>query len=304
MRVLYALIGSAFLAYLYYSSKDPMPLIIFLSFYLGYETVARIDRLNILKIPLSFLLFFTFTQQLLIYLSALSQLFLILLSLGMSLIFSTPGIKYRHHLSISGTVILALSMLFIPEQIPIYKYRAILFLIVAVLAITSLLPLLSERFEFLYGERIALISIIALSGFYYLSIRGMLISGLKNIADWLILLVTFLYFAGKLRFEIEEEPEVREALNFDSMARRAEIEYIERGNPVPLAVFLTYNLSKAGVGIDKIESLLSVIIEREKVPKYAFGFEKELILRRKKGKREKNLRMIKEIMEAGDVDGD
>ncbi len=304
MRVLYALSGSAFLAYIYYSTKDPTPLIIFLSLYLGYEIVSRADRLNILKIPLSFLLFFTFTQQLLIYLNALNLSFLIPLSLGMSLVFSTSGIKYRHHLSISGTIVLALSMLFIPEQIPIYRYRVVLFLIIAVLAVTSLLPLLSEKFEFLYGERVALIAIIALSGFYYLSIRSTLISGLRNIADWLILLITFIYFAGKLRFEIEEEAKPHELLDFDSMAKRAEIEYIERGNPIPLAVFLTHNLSKAGVGIDKIENLLSLIIEREKVPKFAFRFEKELILRRRRGKREKNLRMIKEIMEAGDVNGD
>ncbi|NOY12021.1 MAG: hypothetical protein GXO67_08105 [Archaeoglobi archaeon] len=298
MRLFAALLPAAFLGFYYYTTQDYIPLAAFLSVYAGYEAVSRVERLSVVKPLLSFGMSVVFLRTALSYLNSQSDVFVYLLSAGIALAFSTSGLRYRHYLAVAGTAVIAASMLFMPANLPFSQYRLPIFAALAVLAVTSLLPILSERFEFLISERVPLILIVLVAGVYYLTLRPTLMPGLQSLGDWVIVAATLIYLVGKLRFEVEEVPiERSERLDFESMAERAEKEYVENGNPVPLIAFVTYNLAKAGVDVRSIESVLENLVERETIPKYAFGFEREMISRRRRKRRAEKFHGLRRKLE-------
>jgi len=92
--------------------------------------------------------------------------------------------------------------------------------------------------------------------------------------------------------------------DFDSMAKRAEREYIEAGNPAPLVVFLSYNLARAGIDMRSAEQIIGAIVERDRIPRYVFDFEKRVLLERRKRNRIEKLNLLKEKLKSvGDING-
>lgn len=300
MRLPVAITVTAFLAFRYYTTGDYMPVAVFLSAYAIYEVLSRVNLLGVLK-PVAMMVMSSIAMKsALEYLGLSADLFVYTLSAGISLALGTPDMKYRHYLALIGSGIATLSVLLIPEGTPLSAYKLPALLSLSVLTITSALPVVSERFEFLTGERVILVILAAVVGVYHTTFRSALMPGLRNLVDWLIVAGLLIYFLGRLRLEIDEdmgEKYRHEPLDFEGWAKRAEREYVENGNPVPLVTFVVYGLSRAGADIPAIERVVASIVDVERIPKYAFGFEKELISRRRKKKRLEKLKELKRRIE-------
>ncbi|WP_457590362.1 hypothetical protein [Geoglobus sp.] len=298
MRLFAAIVASALLGYHYYTTQDYLPLATFVSLYAAYEIISRASMLGILKPAALFALSAVFLQTATGYVNLKADAFIYVLSAGIALSFGTSGLRYRGYLAVAGSGLIAASILLLPDIPPITAYRMPMFLAAAALGITSALPMLSERFEFLLGERLAILVIVLAAGLYYSTLRGGLMPGLKSLGDWIIVAAILFYFLGKLRLEVQEVAEVKDLhYDFESMAERAEKEYVDNGNPVPLAVFVAYNLARAGTDMKTAEKILSSIIDGERLPKYAFGFERELILKRRKWRRIERISELKKRIE-------
>ncbi|WP_456370710.1 hypothetical protein, partial [Geoglobus sp.] len=229
MKVPVAIAVTAFLAFRYYTTGDYMPIAVFLSAYALYEVSSRTGPLRILK-PAAIMLMSTVTMKsALEYLGLSADLFVYTLSTGIALALGTQDMKHRHHLALIGSGIATLSVLIIPEGTPLSAYRLPALLSLSVLTITSALPVVSERFEFLIGERAVLVILAAVVGVYHTALRSALMPGLRNLVDWLIVAGSLIYFLGRLRLEIEEEAGEKgraEPLDFEGWAKRAEREYL------------------------------------------------------------------------------
>ncbi|AIY90082.1 hypothetical protein [Geoglobus acetivorans] len=297
--------GIVLMAVKYIQTGDYMPTIILTGLLVMYEILSRIGRLEVVKVPVAFAAAYYFFSQSGEYLVTGSDNFTILFSAGLALTAFPARYRWGAYLSPAGIALIAASLLFIPESVPLYRYRVMLSAITGFLAITSVLSLFSEKFEFLVSQRFAIGFIAGLAGIYYTELRPILAPGLKSLGDWLIVAGAIYYLAGKLRFEIEEEVENQERMDFETLAERAEKEYLENGDPLPLAVLISHTFGKAGVSPLKAEQVLRDLIPPEKMPKYAFGFEKAIIQSRNKKRRLKKLESIKNKMkEAGGEYGD
>ncbi|MBE8539092.1 hypothetical protein [Geoglobus acetivorans] len=297
--------GIVLMAVKYIQTGDYMPAIILTGLLTMYEIFSRIGRLEIARVPLAFAASYYFFTQSGEFLITGSDSFTILFSTGLALTAFPARYRWGAYISSAGIALIAASLIFIPESVPVYRYRFMLAAIVGFLAVTSILSLFSEKFEFLVSQRFAIGFIAGLAGIYYTELRPILAPGLKSLGDWLIVAGAIYYLAGRLRFEIEEEAEEHDQMDFETLAERAEKEYLENGDPLPLAVLISHTFGKAGVSPLKAEQVLRDLIDPEKTPKYAFGFEKAIIQSRKKKRRLKKLESIKNKMkEAGGEYGD
>ncbi len=301
MRILLAVFTFGLLGVYYYFTKDFFPLTSFAVIYGLYEVISRIKKLEILKIPLLFGLIYISLTTGFNYLKYPVNEFVYLISAGFAL--SIPVLKHRYGFiaGIAGIVILTVSFFLMPDVFPFNELKIPLTLSTAVIAITSILPVLHEKLEFLMDHRPFLVFLTVLTSVYYTQLRNTLQPGFRNLGDWILIAVTLTYFLGKFRFEIEEtEPEKELISDFDTIAEMAERSYIENGDPVPLLSFLSYTLSRSGKSIKDLEKLFRIFIEREKLPKYSFGFEKDLILRRRKSKRIERMNLVKRMFKEVD----
>ena len=298
MRVFFALISISLLAAYYYFTKDFIPPAGFAVIYAIYEVVSRIRKIEILKIPLLFGLVYISTSTAVSYFKYPDGAFVYLISAGFSL--ALPALHYRrgYILNIAGVLLLAIAFAFLPDVYPLNQMKLPLVISSILIAITVVLPAISQKFEFLIDHRAFLVFLALLSSIYYTQFRENLYPGIRNFGDWIIVATGIVYFLGKIRFEIDEIETVENGyFDFDSYAERAEKAYIENGDPVPLLSFLSYTMSRSGMGVNEMEKLLSIIVDREKVPRFALGFERQIIKQRKKSKRLKKLNMVKQMFE-------
>lgn len=304
MRWLFEIIPIAFSAYLYIQTGDYYPAVAFAVLVGFYEILRAVKKVSALSTLFAFSISYYFLT-LLNELFPLNYISIILFSTGMA-IFSIPDeLKYSSHLKSAGFIIIGIAVLSIPENIYLYRYRLAIFSVMTLLGITSFIALLSDRFEFLIRHRLFLALLIILTSIYTAEYRQQLPPGLKSLIDWILVGVALYYFAGQLRLDVEEEPQIEKALDFENLTIKAEKEYIENGDPLPLAVLISYTFGKAGIDIEKAEIALREIIGREKLPKYTFGFERKFILSRRKRKRKSKLDKLREkLKEAGEKDAD
>ena len=298
MRVFAAVIAMALLGAYYYMTKDMMPLASFAAVYTAYEVISRIERLEMLKIPLLFGLLYISISTGFEYMKYPVNGFVYLISAGFAL--SVPVIRHRSGFvaGIAGIFILAIAFLFIPDIHPVSQMRIPLAFSTILIAITTLLPAIYDRLEFIIDHRPFLVFIAFASSIYYTQVRKNLYPGFRSFGDWILLALILMYFLGKFRFEIGvEEVKSEKKEGFDEFARRAEREYVENGDPALLLSFLSYTLSRSGKSIEDLERLFRVFVGREKLPRYTFGFEREMILRRREARRVEKLRMIREMFE-------
>ncbi len=298
MRVILAMVAMFLLGAYYYFTNDMTPLVMFAAIYAGYEVVSRISRLEILKIPLLFGLIFVSVRTGFQYLGYPEDTFLYLLSAGFSL--AIPTLKHRFNFipSIAGMILIGAAFFLIPNIYPLNQLRIPLALSVLVIALTAMFPVISEKMEFLVDHRPFLVFLTLVTSIYYTQFRETLYAGFRSLGDWVIIALTLMYFIEKFRFEIEKAaPESLKISDFDGFVERAEKAYIEDGDPVPLLSFISYTLFKSGRDFNDVEKFFRVFVEKEKIPKYTFGFERQLIMKRRKSKRMERINMIKRMFE-------
>ncbi len=304
MRIFIAIASLFLLGAYYYLTKDFVPLVAFAGMYVAYEIVSRLQKIEFLKIPLLFGLIYISIDTAIGYFKYPEGIFVYLISAGFSL--SLPLLHYSrgYILNTAGIFVLVIAFVFLPDVYPMDQMKLPLIISSILIAITIILPAISEKFEFLIDHRAFLVFLAVLSSVYYVQFRESLYPGIRSFADWIIVATGIIYFLGKLRFEIEEV-EIGEAgfSDFDSFARRAEKAYIENGDPVPLLSLLSYTMSRSGMSVSEMEKLIRIIVDREKIPRFTFGFEKQIITRRRRSKRLGKLNMVKQMFEQiGGVD--
>ncbi len=210
------------------------------------------------------------------------------------------------------TVGLMLSAFFGYELISLlpFKQSGAVGLVFAVLlislAVTTLLPSVRGEFEFLRGIRSFLVTTILLVSVYYTLIRPMLVGrpGLINLIDWLIVAGVFFKSSSIVRRSmVVDESEIVKLHEFRVGVKREEIVesveraerlFVERGIKSPLIAVLSQILFSAGWKTDDVARVISLLISHkdESIPKLAFGWERKLIERRNRKRREEVLKRV------------
>jgi len=216
--------------------------------------------------------------------------------------------------SAGGLIIMGLFGYLILSNLPIDPERTqkiglgfLVFLVI--LAATSLANLSeSGAAKWLRNSRAFLLSFLVLAVVYYIAIRPRILerSGLVNFMEWVLVGIFLLKFSNDLRksVSIEEVEAVevhRQRLSYkkDEMLERlkeARKLFLEEGKKSPLIATLSRILVDAGWSEDRIAALISPLIsyEDEKMPKFSFGWEKNMIENKNKKNRSKILRRIEE----------
>lgn len=197
------------------------------------------------------------------------------------------------------------------SKIPFEKSHEIGILLVIVLiliALTTILPVY-KKLEFLVDWRGFIISAVIVIFVYCLFIRPILVNrpGLMNLFDWLIVLTVFLKSISKLRMEVVEVEVIGKHERLSDVKRdeivdtieKARMEFVERGNKSPIIAVLVKNLLDAGYGLDDIIKIITPIVRYEdrRIPKFAFYWEKEMMRRRNRERRETVLNEVLEMLE-------
>ncbi len=178
------------------------------------------------------------------------------------------------------------------------------------LALTTLLPSIHRKFEFLRHIRSFIITTTLVVSVYFTLIRPLLFDrpGLINVIDWLIVAGVFFKASSIVRksmvvdeCEIVKIHEFRIGLKKEEIVEsieKAKNEFIERGLKSPLIAVISHVLISAGWRLDEIAKVISFIIsyEDEKVPKFAFGWERKLIERRNKKRREEVIKSLENYL--------
>ncbi len=232
------------------------------------------------------------------------ELFAFLISL--SLVWVNIG-RYQPILAGVGLILSAYFGYSLLSAIPfkeVQELRTLLVVVLAILALTTVLPMY-RRFESLVEWRGFLIATAVIVFVYSTFIRPLLIDrpGLVNFFDWLIVMGVFLKAVGKVRMEVVESEilelhrrhEVRSEEITDEL-EKAKKEFLERGDKVLLLTALIRYLSDAGLDTTKIAEIVEPIIRHEdrKVPKFAFGWEKNWIRDKNAKRREEVLKIVLE----------
>ena len=164
--------------------------------------------------------------------------------------------------------------------------------------------------RWLRNSRAFLLSFLVLAVVYYIAIRPRIIerSGLVNFMEWVLVGIFLLKFSNDFRksLSVEEVEAVevhRQRLSYkkDEMIERLDSArelFLKEGVKSPLIASISRILVDAGWSEDRIAALISPLIsyEDEKIPKFAFGWEKSMIENKNKKKRNKILEMIEEKM--------
>ncbi len=177
-------------------------------------------------------------------------------------------------------------------------------ILMALLAVTVILPAIHSKFEFLRKVRSFLVTSTLIVSAYYVFVRPILTPGLKNFVDWLIVAGIFFKASSILRrsmvvdeSEVVKVHEFKETLRKDEIiesAEKAKRLFVERGIKSPLIAVIAHVLLSSGWKLDEVAKVISFIVSHEddKVPKLSFGWERRLIERRNKKRR---LEVIKNL---------
>jgi len=200
-----------------------------------------------------------------------------------------------------------------PERTQKIGFGFLIFLLI--LAVTSLANLSeSGAARWLRNSRAFLLSFLVLAVVYYIAIRPRILdrSGLVNFMEWALVGIFLLKFSNDFRksLSVEEVEAVevhRQRLSYkkDEMIERLEDArrlFVEEGVRSPLIASISRILVDAGWSEDRIAALISPLVsyEDEKIPRFAFGWEKNMINNKNKKNRSKILKEIeKKISKEG-----
>ncbi len=177
-------------------------------------------------------------------------------------------------------------------------------ILMALLAVTIILPAIHSKFEFLRKVRSFLVTSTLIVSAYYVFVRPILTPGLKNFVDWLIVAGIFFKASSILRrsmvvdeSEVVKVHEFKETLRKDEIiesAEKAKRLFVDKGIKSPLIAVIAHVLLSSGWKLDEVAKVISFIVSHEddKVPKLSFGWERRLIERRNKKRR---LEVIKNL---------
>ncbi len=181
----------------------------------------------------------------------------------------------------------------------------ILFIVFAITALASGFE--NEFAVWLRGERSFLIFMLLVLAGYSIILKPHLTStpGLSNFIEWLIVLVIFLKLSRDLKRKVEVETteyimahragdEFRTDRVFSDL-ESAEKAFVEKGSKVQLLVTLIRYLSSAGVDSAELESLVTPLVDHqdERLPFLALPWERSMIERRNRMKRERIVENLK-----------
>ena len=209
-------------------------------------------------------------------------------------------------MTIVGLILTAIFGFLLTSSIPVKGVNTVFIAFMIALAITTVLPLIHRRFEILRIERAFITSAVTVVFTYVIIFRPLLVSrpGLANLIDWVIVLIMLLKVnsAVKRYVVIEEEAEFEEfefkREEIVEKIERAKNLFISRGVKSPLIAVLAEVLVSSGFRTEDIAKVISVILScrDEGIPRFAFGWEKRIIERRNRKRREEALKRVEEMI--------
>jgi len=196
------------------------------------------------------------------------------------------------------------------------KIGIIFAILLVLLAVTTLLPSIHERFEFLRHIRSFVITTTLIVSVYFTLVRPLLFDrpGLINFIDWLIVVGVFFRASSILRRSmVVDESELVKIHEFKVSLKKEEIiesvekakkEFIENGLKSPLIAVISQVLISAGWRLDDVARVISFIVshEDEKIPKLAFGWERKFIENRNKKRREEVIKSLENYLKKEGVE--
>ncbi len=220
--------------------------------------------------------------------------------------------RYQPIITTAGLILSALFGYQLISLLPIKRSEdvGIVFLIVmALLALTTIIPVIHSKLEFLRKIRSFLVTVTLIVSVYYIFVRPILTPGLKNFADWLIVAGIFFKSSSILRRSmVVDEREVVRVHEFKETLRRDEIVesaekakrlFVERGIKSPLIAVISHVLITSGWKLDEVAKVISFIVSHEddRIPKLSFGWERRMIERRNRKRREKVIKELEKYLE-------
>jgi len=271
------------------------PFVVAFSFYLALKVVA-------MNVP-----------DLAIYISPVEP-FILPFLLSIALIKLELPTKFQPIITTIGLILTAYFGYRLISMLPLKvsgEIGVIFVILLALLALTTLLPSIHERFDFLREVRSFLITIVLVVSVYYVLVRPMLTGrpGLINIIDWAIVLGVLLKAGSIVRNSmVVDESEVVKLHEYRVSVKREEIverierakrDFVERGIKSPLIVVLVQILTSAGWRAEDIARVVSYLITHRdrRIPKLSFGWERRMIEMKNRKMREKVLEDLKRYLE-------
>ncbi len=209
------------------------------------------------------------------------------------------------YMTIAGLSLTAIFGYLITSALPVKGLNLVFLSLMAALIATTVLPLLHRGLEVLRMERGFITGMTTFVFAYLALIRPLLSSrpGLANLIDWIIVISIILKVNSSLKRYIVVEEERGEGVEYRKEEIVEKIEkakrlFVEKGIKSPLIAVLAEALVSSGFKTDEIARVVSVIIscEDERIPRFAFGWEKRIIERRNRRRREEAIRRIEEIL--------
>jgi len=189
-------------------------------------------------------------------------------------------------------------------EIPSLAFSSLaLFLILAITAISTAFE--GEIFQWIRSERSFLVLILFILTFYSLLIKPLLSErpGIADFIEWSIIAITFIKISRdfRQRVEVDETEFIASHIPKEKVFRDrlySELEFgekvfVENGYKVPLTISLVKALSDAE--FQKLAAILSPLInyEDERIPTLSFPWERAIIERRNRKRREKVVERIR-----------
>lgn len=295
-------------------------LISMLAFYSLLASVERVSTYRLAVLPFILIVIFDITfnsllslgypQYYVVYQNLRTLLALFTGSLAFSYIKFTDHPIYQTAISVSALCVAAFSSYYLFTylsevlDVPSLALPSLaLFLILAATILTSAFE--GEVFEWIRSERSFFILILFILTFYALIIKPHLANrpGIADFLEWAVIALTFIKVSRDFRRRVEvEEREIiaahkpKERFFKDRIYSELEFgekAFLDDGLKIPLTVSLVRTLSE--VETSRIAEILAPLLsyQDEKVPALAFPWEREILERRNRKRREKVLEMIK-----------
>ncbi|MBO8178980.1 MAG: hypothetical protein H0Z19_00635 [Archaeoglobus sp.] len=300
---------------------------ILLTLIVAYSALASLDRLSqfrlvliplllIISLDIAFnsLLSLGYPQYFVVYQSMRWYIAIFSGSLAFSYIKLTDKPIHQTLISATSLVVAGLSSYYLFSYLsqvfglPSLAIPSLaLFLILAITAISTAFE--GEVFQWIRSERSFLMLILFLLTFYSILIKPMLSDrpGIADFIEWSIVALTFIKVSRDFRRGVEaDEREFiashvpKEKIFRDRLYSELEFgerAFVEGGSKIPLTIALVKALSNSDP--PKLAAILSPLIshEDERIPALPFPWEKEIIERRNRRRREKIVEMIRTEVE-------
>ncbi len=212
--------------------------------------------------------------------------------------------KYQKFVVATSVLMLLASGYLLSRKFPLGNYLLYTTLAIAfAIVLTVLLPEISERFESLRYLRGTVLVFLLTIAIYY-NLRQLIpLQPLRNFADWVVVSALVLKSISSIRSEISEDEivTVRKAVVEETVEKinDAEKRFIEFGEKSTLIFEIAKALFDAGLTPAEVSDVLSPLVNYsdKKVPKLAFSWEKERILKKNRKSREKVVFEVKKKLE-------